>query len=288
VISKKATTIVIAGASGFIGSNILKQKDLFPYNLFIPVTRRDIPDFIKVENYAESPNGDVLLYLADENSNDLSIEKSRITLDQNLETLSKLIARGYSKIIYVSSSALYGDQNTNLNTITSPIVFETPYTYLKYHSELQVLQNPNGVVVRLSNVYGPGMSRNNVISTILSQIPGAGDLQIKSMRPVRDFIWVVDVVNALIKLANMDINSFTTRVFNISTGIGTSIGELAKTALRIAEESSRNIKESLHLQNNSCAVMDYSETKKVLDWAPQVNVESGLEMLFALKVKFAQ
>jgi UDP-glucose 4-epimerase len=288
VISKKANTIIIAGASGFIGSNILKQKDLFPYNLFIPVTRRDIPGFIKVENYAESPNGDVLLYLADENSNDLSIEKSRISLDQNLETLSKLIARGYSKIIYVSSSALYGDQNPNLNTITSPIVFETPYTYLKYHSELQVLQNPNGVVVRLSNVYGPGMSRNNVISTILSQIPGAGDLQIKSIRPVRDFIWVVDVVNALIKLANMDINSFTTRVFNISTGIGTSIGELAKTALRIAEESSRNIKESLHLQNNSYAVMDYSETKKVLDWTPQVNVESGLEMLFALKVKFAQ
>ena len=288
MISKKANTIVIAGASGFIGSNILKQKDLFPYNLFIPVTRRDIPGFIKVENYAESPNGDVLLYLADENSNDLSIEKSRISLDQNLETLSKLIARGYSKIIYVSSSALYGDQNPNLNTITSPIVFETPYTYLKYHSELQVLQNPNGVVVRLSNVYGPGMSRNNVISTILSQIPGAGDLQIKSIRPVRDFIWVVDVVNALIKLANMDINSFTTRVFNISTGIGTSIGELAKTALRIAEESSRNIKESLHLQNNSYAVMDYSETKKVLDWTPQVNVESGLEMLFALKVKFAQ
>ena len=34
--------------------------------------------------------------------------------------------------------------------------------------------------------------------------------------------------------------------------------------------------------------MDYSETKKVLDWTPQVNVESGLEMLFALKVKFAQ
>lgn len=288
MISKKANTIVIAGASGFIGSNILKQKDLFPYNLFIPVTRRDIPDFIKVENYAESPNGDVLLYLADENSNDLSIEKSRISLDQNLETLSKLIARGYSKIIYVSSSALYGDQNPNLNTITSPIVFETPYTYLKYHSELKVLQNPNAVVVRLSNVYGPGMSRNNVISTILSQIPGGGDLQIKSMRPVRDFIWVVDVVNALIKLANMDINSFTTRVFNISTGIGTSIGELAKTALRIAEESSRNIKESLHLQNNSCAVMDYSETKKVLDWTPQVNVESGLEMLFALKVKFTQ
>ena len=288
MISKKANTIVIAGASGFIGSNILKQKDLFPYNVFIPVTRKDIPDFIKVENYAESPNGDVLLYLADESSNDLSIEKSRISLDQNLETLSKLNARGYSKIIYVSSSALYGDQNPNLNTITSPIVFETPYTYLKYHSELQVLQNPNGVVVRLSNVYGPGMSRNNVISTILSQIPGVGDLQIKSMRPVRDFIWVVDVVNALIKLANMDINRFTTRVFNISTGIGTSIGELAKTALQIAEESSRNIKESLHLQNNSCAVMDYSETKKVLDWTPQVNVESGLEKLFALKVRFAQ
>jgi len=288
VISKKANTIVIAGASGFIGSNILKQKDLFPYNLFIPVTRRDIHDFIKVENYADSPNGNVLLYLADDNSNDLSIEKSRITLDKNLETLSKLITRDYSKIIYVSSSALYGDQNPNLNTITSPIVFETPYTYLKYYSELKVLQNPNGVVVRVSNVYGPGMSKNNVISTILSQIPGVGDLQIKSMKPVRDFIWVVDVVRALITLANMDINSFTTRVFNISTGIGTSIGELANTALQIAGESSRNIKESLHPQNNSYAVMDYSETKKILDWTPHVNVESGLEMLLALKVKFAQ
>ena len=277
--NNKKTSVVIAGASGFIGSNLMQKVKLFPQNYFIPVTRKSIPNFVTVKNYADSPEGDILLYLSDENRSDLSSDKSQQNLDSNLETFSKLALKKYKRIIYISSSALYGDQAATLNTNYSPIVLNTPYAYLKYHTELLVLKNPNSFVVRLSNVYGPGMSKNSVVSTILSQIPGKGDLQIKSKKPIRDFIWVEDVVEALIKLANIEINAFTTRILNLSTGVGTSIGQLASTALQIAQQSDRNVIELEEISEESISIMDYSETKYLINWDPKVNVYNGLSSL---------
>ena len=138
--NNKKSTVVITGASGFIGSNLMQQVKLFPQNHFVPVTRKSIPNFVTVKNYADSPEGDILLYLSDENRGDISFDTSQQNLDSNLETFSKLASKKYKKIIYVSSSALYGDQNTTLNTNYSPIVLNTPYAYLKYHTELLVLK----------------------------------------------------------------------------------------------------------------------------------------------------
>ena len=283
--NNKKSTVVITGASGFIGSNLMQQVKLFPQNYFIPVTRKSIPNFVTVENYADSPEGDILLYLSDENGSDMSFDRSRQNLDSNLETFSKLASKKYKKIIYVSSSAIYGDQSTTLNTNNSPVVLNTPYTYLKHHTELFVLKNPNSVVVRLSNVYGPGMSKSNVVSTILSQIPGKGDLQIKSKKPIRDFVWVVDVVEALIKLANVEISAFTNRIVNVSTGVGTSIGQLASIALQIAQQSDRNVIELEEMSEESSSIMDYSEIKKLINWDPTVKINNGLRTLINSQIQ---
>ncbi len=283
--NNKKSTVVITGASGFIGSNLMQQVKLFPQNHFVPVTRKSVPNFVTVKNYADSPEGDILLYLSDENRSDMSFDRSQQNLNSNLETFSKLASKKYKKIIYVSSSALYGDQNTTLNTTYSPIVLNTPYAYLKYHTELLVLKNPNSFVVRLSNVYGPGMSKSNVVSTILSQIPGKGDVQIKSKKPIRDFIWVVDVVEALIKLANVEINTFANRIVNISTGVGTSIGQLASIALQIAQQSDRNVIELEEMSEESSSIMDYSEIKKLINWDPTVKINNGLRTLINSQIQ---
>jgi nucleoside-diphosphate-sugar epimerase len=285
VSNNKKSTVVITGASGFIGSNLMQQVKLFPQNHFVPVTRKSVPNFVTVKNYADSPEGDILLYLSDENRSDMSFDRSQQNLNSNLETFSKLASKKYKKIIYVSSSALYGDQNTTLNTTYSPIVLNTPYAYLKYHTELLVLKNPNSFVVRLSNVYGPGMSKSNVVSTILSQIPGKGDVQIKSKKPIRDFIWVVDVVEALIKLANVEINTFANRIVNISTGVGTSIGQLASIALQIAQQSDRNVIELEEMSEESSSIMDYSEIKKLINWDPTVKINNGLRTLINSQIQ---
>ena len=55
--------------------------------------------------------------------------------------------------------------------------------------------------MRPANIYGPGMSKNNVLSTILQQIPGMGKLEVMDTNPVRDFIWVEDAAEGIVALA---------------------------------------------------------------------------------------
>jgi nucleoside-diphosphate-sugar epimerase len=72
---------------------------------------------------------------------------------------------------------------------------------------------------------------------------------------------------------------------NVSTGVGTSIGQLASIALQIAQQSDRNVIELEKLSEESSSVMDYSEIKKLINWDPTVNINNGLGILINSQVQ---
>jgi nucleoside-diphosphate-sugar epimerase len=278
--------VVITGASGFIGNqvvSILKKDENF---IIYPVTRKKIKNFYEVSNYSESPKGDVLIHLAEE-----SELKNVEQMDSNYEnekksSLEYLIEKNFKVIVYTSSSILYGDQSPYPHLTTDKLYLLNRYSRLKKMSEELVLNSGGGLIARLGNVYGPGMSHKNVVSKIVNQIPVESKLLVFNKDPIRDFIWVKDVAECLASLMKYGLESNRdSKIFNVGTGTGTSIEALAKLTLTLAGQPNMPIKSQNFDLPNSSIILDNTSTIKVTGWEPRTTLTQGITHLLHLDRK---
>lgn len=128
------------------------------------------------------------------------------------------------------------------------------------------------IIFRLFTTFGPRQSKDYFFPTIILQAIKTGVVEIWSESPKRDFVYVQDTVNALIKGAESD---FVGGPINIGSGSEVSIGEIGRSiASRFSVEFRSLNKDVLGpsrlLCNNSLA-------QNILAWQPQVSFEEGLE-----------
>ena len=273
----EALKVVVTGASGFMGAYVLQALSEYRNIEVIAVTRKEISGYCRVSDYSESPVGDVLIHLA-ENNDRAKVAKVGLKYQEEvLATLGVLLKKGYRRVVYSSSGVLYGDSVTQAHLTSDPIKIDDTYSYIKRLSELAVLKLPGGVVVRPSNIYGPRMSQNNVISNILRQIPGTGALKVFDTNPVRDFVWALDAAEGIVLLA---LGSFKKgngkAIYNLGTGLGTSIGDLASMALQIAGQADRPVIAKQLSKIASNLLLDFSHTTSTCGWKPKTTLKQGL------------
>ena len=270
-------TVVVTGASGFIGRAVVRALSQRSGVRVQPVSRQPIADGIRVHSYAEAPGGDVLIHLAEEADRSGVAVLGAAYESSAARTVAALIERSYTRVIYASSTVLYGDASSTPRTPDDPVYLTDAYTRLKRAAELEVLSSPSGIVARLSNVYGRGMSSRNVMSTILSQIPGSGPLVVMDTTPVRDFLWIDDAADAFAELATA---TTAHGIFNLATGVGTSIGEVARLALEIAGESSRGVL-ATDSGRVSTIVADNTRMTRQYGWQARTRLRDGLAFLLS-------
>lgn len=262
--------VVVTGAAGFLGNAIVTR--LIDAGVeCLGVSRKHIPGFLQVSCYSDTPPGDVLIHLAEINdrmlANRLSTEYER----EASSTLEALLGKGYGSVVYVSSAVLYGDGQCSPHRETDPASAVDTYTRVKINAEQRVLSQ-NGSVARLANVYGPGMSMSNVLSRILGQLDRDGPVTLQDTTPVRDFIWIEDAAAAIMKMATEQAQG----LFNIGTGIGTSIGKLARLLLDEAKQTERKVVSKQADARQSCLILDITKAKQYLNWQPSVSLNEGL------------
>ena len=278
--------IVITGASGFIGGHLIEHLSRIANTEIVPLSRRGISKLVQVSNYADAPDGDVLIHLAEDNNLESVANRGLTYEHEGLSTLRVLLAKKYGRIIYTSSSTLYGDKSVIPHGTEDDIFVNNPYTRIKSLSESAVLENPNGMVVRLANVYGPLMSTNNVMSQILKQIPQQGDLEVGDVTPIRDFVWVRDVAEGISMLAFMDFAEIgKSKMYNLGSGIGTSIGDLVFLTLELAGQPERRVMSKNRTRVMSSIILDCSETTNACGWTPRVSLRQGIASLLATSLK---
>ena len=278
--------IVITGASGFIGGHLIEHLSRIANTEIVPLSRRGISKLVQVSNYADAPDGDVLIHLAEDNNLESVANRGLTYEHEGLSTLRVLLAKKYGRIIYTSSSTLYGDKSVIPHGTEDDIFVNNPYTRIKSLSESAVLENPNGMVVRLANVYGPLMSTNNVMSQILKQIPQQGDLEVGDVTPIRDFVWVRDVAEGISMLALMDfVETGKSKMYNLGSGIGTSIGDLVFLTLELAGQPERRVMSKNRTRVMSSIILDCSETTNACGWTPRVSLRQGIASLLATSLK---
>ncbi|HEY5410202.1 MAG TPA: NAD-dependent epimerase/dehydratase family protein, partial [Caulobacteraceae bacterium] len=138
-------------------------------------------------------------------------------------------------------------------------------------------------ILRFQNVYGPGQSLLNPYTGVLSiftrQLADGGELDIyEDGEIVRDFVYVDDVVDALIAARAVREEEL---IVNIGSGRGTSILEAAHELARIIGRptSVARVTGDFRPGDVRYAVADVGRATVALDWRPRTDFPTGARAL---------
>lgn len=271
-----APSVVVTGASGFLGQAVLRALQARGVAA-LGLARRPGGTWQQVSAYTQAPQAKVIVHLA-ETSHRGTLNRAGEAAAAALEaTLRTLLARGYPRFVYASSAAVYGDEATTPRRESDPVSDTDLYARMKLAHEDLVTSAPgvSGVVARLTNLYGTGMSPDNVLSALLRQFPGDGTLQVLDDAPVRDFLHVDDAAAALVAMALGGASG----TFNVGSGTGTSVRELARVFCAAADGPPRPLRPLQASGRRSCLVVDASAARAAFGWRPQTALAEGLRQL---------
>lgn len=263
--------ILVTGSSGFIGSNLILSLNKKKYEVHkLSIKNFDI-------NNLDFCNIDVLVHLG-ENPNRKEVNNFGLNyLKERSSCLRKLLRFRFKKIIYLSSSLVYGENNVLPSKETDNIHVDDFYLKNKIFNEKIILEN-NGLILRCGNVYGPGMSKVNLISDILKQLNKTDLIKVTNLGPIRDYIHISDLIFAINNLLATNI----TGILNLGTGIGTSVEDLVVKCIKYGNVGS---KKYVGVEENKCLlnILNIDKIKKLLSWAPRINIDDGLKSLILNK-----
>ena len=210
-------------------------------------------------------------------------------------------------VIYLSSAEVYGRPVRNPIDETHRLQACSPYAAAKLAAEhfLEAYHLSHGLavtVLRPFSVYGPRQSPHGLVAVILRQLD-RGEIRLADLRPVRDFCFVDDVVDAAVRAAGAGLlsaaaieDSWWLRrkpappsswhlVLNVGSGVGTSVEALARLVVRVHGSDARVVgggaadrpEAGLILQR----VADTSRIRSLLGWEAQTSLEAGLHRTLA-------
>ncbi|MDQ3192615.1 MAG: SDR family oxidoreductase [Bacteroidota bacterium] len=305
-------SFLITGGAGFIGSNIVEYLVKYKAgkirvldNLSTGFLENIEPfldkiEFIQgsVEDYktcADACKGiDFISHQAALGSVPRSIEFPLATNNVNVNGFLNLITAAketnVKRIVYASSSSVYGDSKLLPKTednIGKPL---SPYAVSKYVNELYAgvyasVYGTEIIGLRYFNIFGP---RQNPNGAYAAAIPLFMDALKNNLSPVifgdgqqtRDFTFVENAVQANIKALFTDNKNALGGVFNIAYGDRTSVIDMfdilkkvtrATAEPQFKEERKGDVRDSL---------ADITKAKTLLAYSPVVNFEQGLKITF--------
>jgi UDP-glucose 4-epimerase len=287
---------LVTGGAGFIGSNLVdvllkkghevlvidnlstgKKENLNSEAIFF---EKDIRNYDDISPLFKGI--DFVIHLAALPRVMVSIEKPSETNDINVKgTLNVLLAAkesGVKRLVYASSTSIYGDQEVMPIKETFPAGPLSPYGVQKYVGELYCnifpkIFNLSTVSLRFFNVFGPKQDPSSEYSGVVAKF----FQQRKEGKPLtivgdggqkRDFTYVFDVVSAIIAATEKDVCGG--EAINIASGNNFSINQLAEI---IGGEKIYLPKRPGEIRDS---LADISKAKELLGWVPEYNLEKGL------------
>ena len=204
-------------------------------------------------------------------------------------TLNVLLAARDSKVdrvVYTGSTSIYGNPRSIPINEDDPPVALSPYAVSKLGGELycNAFYENYGVpaaIVRYSNVFGIGQRPDNPYCGVIGKFFAAAiegkPLQVHGDgEQTRDYTYIDDAVDATLLAAIRP--RAEGEVFNVGTGIETSVNDLAlKIGQAVGVEVDIVHIDRRDIDNIRRRVVNIEKARRMLRWAPQVTLTTGLE-----------
>jgi UDP-glucose 4-epimerase len=299
---------IVTGGAGFIGSHVVDALLADGYevtviddlssgaaaNVAAPATLRelDIVDRTGVEDAFAEVEPQAVYHLAAQASVVVSIQDPArdcaVNVQGTLNVLDAATKLGAPVVFTSTGGALYGDEAplpTGEEHIPAPL---SPYGASKWAGEAYVKtwSASSGVphaVCRLGNVYGPRQSPHGEagVVAIFSHHLNAGKTPklYGHGRPTRDYVYVADVVRALLAASGRH------GTFNVATGVQTDVLTLWNRLREIAGSDAEPELADLRPGELRRSCLDVSLAERELGWRPEVALGEGLKRTFAALVE---
>ena len=132
-------------------------------------------------------------------------------------------------------------------------------------------------VLRISNAYGErqdGATGQGVIGTWLTKLNEGGTIQmVDNGLPVRDYIYVKDIAQAICLAAEThELN----QTYNVGTGVGTSLNQLAKLLKIIVPTVPMIVLSSPRSFDIKSNILDFGKIKEKIGWSPTTSLQQGI------------
>jgi UDP-glucose 4-epimerase len=295
---------IVTGGAGFIGSHLTERllKENYKVTVIdnlstgrlvnlkefkndknLLIIKADITkDLVKYQNIFT--NSDYIFHLAALADIVPSINYPYAYHNANVDgTVNILnICRKYhiTKFIYAASSSCYGIPNIYPTPETATIQPQYPYALTKNVGEQYVMHwgqiyGLPVISLRFFNVFGPKSRTSGtygaVFGTFLAQkLAGVPYTVVGDGKQTRDFIYVSDIVDAIITAAQSNIvnevfNVGSDGTYSINTLVTLLDGKVTYIPKRPGEPD--------------CTFADISKIKKMLGWKPKVSFEQGVKLV---------
>lgn len=311
---------LVTGGAGLIGLEISKQLSdlghkvhLFDLGEQVQRVKDIIPKDVKVffgsvldrSSIREAASGcDIVIHLGAllgvHRSENQRLRCIEINIEGTKNVLDCIVQSGLKKIVFASSSEVYGEPLENPITESAITQGKTVYAVTKLAGEelckAYAQSYPlNYTIARYFNCYGPYQTAQFVISRFISNV-------IKDKPPVvygdgkqiRSYTYVSDTARATIKAALTD--KTNNRILNIgNSDMPISNKDLADLVIKIGKKEGK-IKPEIRHDFNDCdrcknreiyeRFCDSTQVKQLLDWKPEVSLAEGIEKVFNTGVIF--
>jgi len=294
---------LVLGGTGFIGSHLVElllangfkvrvfgRSSTFPIGLSAGANCPEVSvgDFDDAQSVANAVKGCNYVYhliarSVPASSNRDMVADASSNLIATLRLLEMCVREKVQQIIFSSSGGtVYGRTGDNRISESHNTEPQCSYGVIKLAIEkyLELFRTQHGLdytVLRISNCYGPRLPTNGeqgVVGVFLDRLRRGEPITLWGNGLVtRDYVYVTDVARAF--RATLGQRS-PFRVFNIGTGVGTSLTKLIEMMERVTGCQAHILKRQARDLDVPVNVLDSTRAEKYLCWEAKTPLEQGL------------
>ena len=294
--------ILIVGGSGFIGTNILKKINKSTYQIYASTFKSK--KYLKVKNVKYIKGNlkninfcrkitksiDTVIMCAAVSSGAMVMQQNPMfhvddNILMNLNILKASSENKVKKFVFISSNTVYpvSKKAMNENNVNYSL-FDKYFNvgWMKIFSEkiCQMYRNKMQIlIIRPGNIYGPHDKfdpiKSKVVPSLIRKFENKNKIEIwGDGKDIKDFIYVEDFVQIILKLLNQPFNFLT---LNVASGESVSLKKIINFMMKIYKKNKKDIKYNLNKPTMiPIRKINVDKIKKLIKYKLNFTLEKGI------------